>query len=323
MNAALISSALLQGFGFLFAGPVGVVILTLGLLGRRRLTRGRCAACRADLSRERLLARDRCPGCNAELAEPSAIVAVRTGAGWKRIAGGAALLVVAVASVLGGNQLRMRGMVTAFGSMSTMAPLPALVHAAYTSGSPFTFQGDEVARRMGQGRVTAAELRAELLTLLASKLPPTVGADRLFALSMADGVVDPAIANAFAASTALTPTLDLSSLSEQPPKVSIRKPSRQRLPDDPVDVVHLVREVRADGVPLAGFVPFGMPDWQDNPIVLPEGTTRVEVDIDVVFMSSFDAQRVRDSSGLMRPPSSWPKPLATSRITLPTTATPP
>jgi hypothetical protein len=319
MNVGLMISALLQFAAMVVLGPLGVIVLTLGILGRRRLTRVGCAACRAALPRERAIARDRCPTCNAELADDKAIRAVRTGAGRTRIVGGLAILALAFAAGFGGAALQRRSMMAAFGPFGMNTPTAPLVRGAYSKNSPFTIEADEIGRRLGLGTARAEDVRRELLAILATGgVGRGPGADRMLALSMSDGVVDPTLASSLLGSAASMPTLDASALEGTPPRVVVRPPQAMRSPDDPVRVVYLVRAVRADGTPVADLAPFGLSPWQPKPIVVPKGTTRVEADVDLLLLSAFDAERIAQPSGHLRPLEWWPEPLATSRVTLST-----
>lgn len=95
-------------------------------------------------------------------------------------------------------------------------------------------------------------------------------------------------------------------------------------PGGPLQRIAVIRALRVDGQEITdqlarGAVPVRL-FAADNPLALNHtfdaGQHTLELDLELRLYSHFDAQRITDHRGLLRPIESWPEPLATATQTV-------
>lgn len=296
--------------------PLTVVLLTLAFAGRRSATRPTCRRCARRLPSEHARARDACPHCGSSLAEADSMRPERRRIAWRT------LLLALVVGTLGASVLwaahsmAMRS-AGAFARPMATTPLAQLVTQVMASGRRYDWNVQEIETRLRADAVTPQDLRTELLSAIAAPgFAASEASEVLAGWAFCDGKAPPEFADAILDSAYVVPRLHVERPEGGRPELQISFGLPSPDPYLPTALRGVVRSVRVDGVERHELVGTVLERGNSHTQPLPDGAREVEVTIDLLLASSFDAGRHRGADYRFRPVDDWPKPVARKSITL-------
>ncbi|MBL9120302.1 MAG: hypothetical protein JNL80_10365 [Phycisphaerae bacterium] len=332
---------LTQFVGLLVLPVVAGTLLGVARAKRVALTSPTCAACGSRLPFAAAAADAPCPGCNKPVSEAGPPRAERARRRWGLVLLGWLLFLVGWAGAFLGTQVAIWSVT---GGVMTQSRSPAAaISAALTRNQGIQFELESLREHEQNGEDVVALAQSQLDAAIGTG-DPTTSPPTIIASTTSSGPIDvasiallglpggnPRPANdpvrAVRVLLACFPALELdeSGLSSTPlwlrPRYTGFIP-----PHGPLQRIAIVKRVLVDGVEFSTLSP--QSDGPDIPRILsserplqlaerPAPTAKtITLEVEVRLYSQFDARRITDHRGYLRPLNEWPEPLGSVRQTI-------
>lgn len=305
----------LSVLGTLALPMLAVALVAVGIAGRRDRTSPRCGRCRSAIGFDEIGLERPCPACGAAAREVAPRAAVRR-PWWRMLGAGLASAALAIGSFALGRALELR-------------PVPAAttasgVRPALYAGAPYAREVIAIEEAVRDGRISASEVRAEVLAAIAAEVALNAGTQslqrspaalRVAALALGDPGADESYWKAVLDACAPTPVPAVGFLETTNPTIHL-DPTLEPHPDLPLVRVALVTALTLDGAPIdLDRLRTGLARDPVPPLPLGSlapGEHLLEVEFETRLYERFDGQRIGLGTARLLPLADWPSPLARS-----------